>query len=170
MSRLTVALMVIAMLALASVACGQGYFGQSYDAAAYKTWQLRAGYYDLGDLGSDIGFGADYMARDWMASADYVTTSAFGDDFDIWSLSGTYLKRMAGKPGTYYGAGAGWYDLSANGDSDDSIGYHVLFGMEFGSPDQFGEPAWFAQARYVLGTDFDGGDIDGIQASVGRRF
>ncbi|MCK4324854.1 MAG: hypothetical protein KAW89_10010 [Armatimonadetes bacterium] len=169
MSRLTVALMVVAMLALTSAAFGQGYFGQAYDSDAYKAWQLRAGYYDVGDAGSDIGFGADYMARDWMASADYVTTSN-GGDLDIWSVSGTYLQRMSGRPGTYYGAGAGWYNLSENGWSDDGIGYHVLFGMEFGSPDQFGEPAWFAQARYLFGTDFGGGDVDGIQASVGRRF
>ena len=169
MSRFTVALMVVAVLAVASVACGQGYFGQAYDSAAYKAWQLRAGYYDVGDAGSDIGFGADYMARDWMASADYVTTSEGGDDLDIWSVSGTYLQRMSGRPGTYYGAGAGWYRIS-DGGSDDSFGYHILFGMEFGSPDQFGEPAWFVQARYVFGTDFDGGDIDGFQASLGRRF
>ncbi len=169
MSRLSVVLMGVAMLALASVAFGQGYYGWGYDAAAYKAWQLRAGYYDVGDAGSDIGFGADYMARDWMASADYVTTSD-GDDLDIWSVSGSYLQRMSGRPGTYYGAGAGWYNLSEDGWSDDGIGYHVLFGMEFGSPDQFGEPAWFAQARYVFGTDFDGGDIDGFQASLGRRF
>ena len=169
MSRLTVALIVVAMLALTSVAFGQGYFGQAYDSDAYKAWQLRAGYYDLGDAGSDIGFGADYMARDWMARADYVMTSVFGDDLDILSGSATSLQRMSGRPGTYYGAGAGWYRIS-NGGSDDSVGYHVLFGMEFGSPDQFGEPAWFAQARYVFGTDLDGGAIDGIQASVGRRF
>jgi len=170
MSRLTVVLMVVAMLALASVAFGQGYFGQGYDSAAYKAWQLRAGYYDLGDAGSDIGFGADYMARDWMASADYITTDDGGDNLDIWSGSATYLQRMSGRPGTYYGAGAGWYNISEDGWSDDSIGYHVLFGTEFGSPDQFGEPAWFAQARYVFGTDFGGADIDGFQASVGRRF
>ena len=169
MSRLSVVLMAVAMLALTSVVFGQGYYGWGYDAASYKAWQVRAGYYDLGDLGSDIGFGADYMARDWMASADYVTTSE-GGGLDIWSLSGTYLKRMAGKPGTYYGAGAGWYDVSEDGWSDNSMGYHVLFGTEFGSPDQFGEPAWIAQARYVFGTDFGGGDIDGFQASVGRRF
>jgi len=161
MSRFTVALMVVAVLAVASVACGQGYFGQAYDSAAYKAWQLRAGYYDVGDAGSDIGFGADYTTRDWMASADYVTTND-GDNLDIWSVSGTYLQRMSERPGTYYGAGAGWYRIS-DGGSDDSFGYH-------GSPDQFGEPAWFVQARYVFGTDFDDGDIDGFQASLGRRF
>ncbi len=169
MSRLSVALMVVAMLALTSVAFGQGYYGWGYDSAAYKAWQLRAGYYDLGDVDSDIGFGADYMARDWMASADYVMTSVSGNDLNVLSGSATYLQRMSGRPGTYYGAGAGWYRIS-NGGSDDSVGYHVLFGTEFGSPDQFGEPAWFAQARYVFGTDFGGGDIDGFQASIGRRF
>ncbi len=169
MSRFTVVLTVVVMLVLASVASGQGYFGQAYDSAAYKAWQLRAGYYDIGDLGSDIGFGADYTARDWLVSADYITTSEFGEDFNIWSASATYLQRMSGRPGTYYGAGAGWYRVS-NSESDDSLGYHVLFSTEFGPPDQFGEPAWFAQARYVFGTDFNGGDIDGFQASIGRRF
>jgi len=170
MSRPTVALMVVAMLTLASAAFGQGHYGWGYDSAAYKAWQVRAGYYDLGDLGSDIGFGADYLSRDWMASADYITTSEFGIDFDIGSASASDLQRMSGRPGTYYGAGAGWYDVSRTGWSGDSIGYHVLFGMEFGSPDQFGEPAWIAQARYVFGTDLGGGDIDGFQASLGRRF
>jgi len=119
---------------------------------------------------ASVACGQGYFGQGYDSAAyDYVTTSEDGG-LDIWSGSATYLQRMSGRPGTYYGAGAGWYNVSENGWSDDSIGYHVLFGMEFGSPDQFGEPAWFAQARYVFGTDFGDADIDGFQASVGRRF
>ena len=170
MYKLTFVVIALSVLLLGSLAYGQGYYGQSYEQQAYNAWRARAGYYDLGDAGSDLGFGVDYTSRQWLASFDYVTTEQYGEDFDIWSVSGSWLWRRPAQPGTYYGAGLGWYDVTVADESDDDIGYHVLVGTQFGSSDQFGEPAWFAEARYVLGTGFDGGDIDGFQLYIGRRF
>ncbi len=170
MHKLSVAMIVVAVLLLSGLAYGQGYYGQTYDQDAFEAWRLHAGWYDLGDAGSDIGFGADWISRDYLASFDYVSTTAMGDDINVMSLAASYLWRMENNPATYYGVGLGWYDLDANGYSDSDLGYHGVAGTEFGSPDQFGQPAWFVEARYVFGTDFGGDDIDGPRIGVGRRF
>ncbi len=170
MYKLSIAVMVVAVLLLSGLAYGQGYYGQMYDQEASEAWRAHAGWYDLGDAGSDIGFGADYISKDYLVSFDYVSTDEDGADIDVMSLSASWIWRMQEKPGTYYGAGVGWYDVDWAANSDSDLGYHVVAGTEFGSPDQFGQPAWFAEARYVFGTDFDGGDIDGARVLAGRRF
>ena len=173
MYKVSIALMALAVLLVGSFAYGQGYgyyYGQMYDEEAYEAWRAHVGYYDLGDAGSDIGFGADYTSKSYQASFDWVSTQEKGTDYDVMGLSATYLWRMEEKPGTYYGGGLGWYDVDSGTDSDSTLGYHVLVGAEFGTPDQFGEPAWFAEARYLLGTDIEGADIDGIWLLAGRRF
>lgn len=174
MYKVSIAVVALTVLLVCSLAYGQGYgyYGQMYDDDAYEAWRAHAGWYDLGDAGSDIGFGADYTTKSYQASFDMVSTDAMGVDVDLTALSATYLWRMEEKPGTYYGAGLGWYDIGWGTMSDSTLGYHVVGGTEFGNADRFGEPAWFAEARYVFGTDAPGGsgDIDGIWVVGGRRF
>ncbi len=170
MYKLSIAVMVVAVLLLSGLAYGQGYYGQMFDQDAFEAWRAHAGWYDLGDAGSDIGFGIDYITKDYLASFDYVSTNKGTADIDIMSLSASYLWRMAENPGTYYGVGLGWYDVEWAANSDSDFAYHVVAGTEFGSPDQFGEPAWFAEAKYVFGTKLTFSDIDGVRLVLGRRF
>ena len=170
MHKLSVALTIVAVLLLSGLAYGQGYYGQMYDQDAFEAWRLHAGWYDVGDAGSDLGFGADRISRDYLVSFDYVSTNKGSTDIDIMSVAASYLWRMADNPATYYGAGVGWYDVDADGFGDSDLGYHAVVGTELGSPDEFGEAAWFAEAKYVFGTKLTFSDIDGVRLVVGRRF
>lgn len=163
------------------LACTTGW-AQTFDTEEdVGTFRVKVGMFDLGEADTEFGLGADYEASNWMASADYVEVGDAG--VDLWSLSGSYLLRQRKTPGTYYGGGVGYYkaDGSAPGASvdDGSIGFHILGGMSFGEAEMDQLPPWFAEFRWVFGTDFTGdvegiggigGDYDGWKLMVGRRF
>ncbi len=171
MHRVTV-VVVVAALVLASTAA----FAQMDED--YSAFRAKLGVMELGEADVEFGLGVDYEASNWMLSLDWMEAESGPVTEEVWGLNASYLLRQDENPGTYYGAGVGYYqyDVSAPGGSadDGSIGFEVLGGLSFGEADAGQLPPWFAEFRYLLGTDFEiddtGGDIDGWKLFIGRRF
>ncbi len=192
MHRYTAVAVVVLLVLASSMGWAQMYDTADEDIGAFR---VKAGLFDLGDADSEFGFGADYEASNWMVSLDYVeledtTVQTQGGPVaasaDLWGISGAWLQRQDNNPGTYYGAGVGYYDFEASASQqgatvsvdDGSIGFELLGGMSFGDAEMGELPPWFAEFRYLLGTDFTisagdasaSGDLDGWKLMVGRRF
>ena len=115
-------------------------------------------------------------------------------DVDLMSFSYTWVQRMMDDEGmpedAYYGAGVAYYDADVDetvygtrvlasqvvdraSESDNTIGFHVVGGMEFGKADEDGRKPWFGEVRYVFGTEFDDfedADVDGLRVFLGYSF
>ena len=90
------------------------------------------------------------------------------DDTDIWAATANFIRTVAREgqhSEVYYGGGPGWYKVHGSDTERDSFGAQVLVGFTH-------ESDWFAELRYVFGTEFDWGggtsDVDGVCFSIGR--
>ncbi len=134
--------------------------------------RFRLGWADSGDAGNGLGLGFDYAARDRiLVSLNYFNL----DQADLWELQGSYLFRSKQTPEVYYGLGFGYYDAHVDVPegqeagitftrSGGSFGVHAIAGLE----DRKGR--FFGEARYLIGANTGGGDLNGIRVFVGRRF
>jgi hypothetical protein len=169
MRKLNMVVAVIAILALsagAALAQYGGSYGGMYDEDIFEGFRVHAGWAWPGDLDDEVVYGADYIWRSLLLTGNYIAADG---DIDVWTAELSYLLRGQEDPGLYYGAGGGWAWVG-NGGDDDSIIFNVVIGKEFYSPGQLGQPAWFLEARYNFGSDFDPGDIDGLRVVGGFHF
>lgn len=154
-------------------------FAQDEAAPADTSWRIRAGWFDMGDADSGLGIGVDYKfplaGQKWMAGIEWGdgeaaietevdSASAAKMSLDVWDINWNWIGEVATeKYKWYYGGGIGWYDVRWSGDSDSSFGFQIVAGAEFAKN-------WSADIRYVLGTDFDDADVDGLRFSIGYAF
>lgn len=154
-------------------------FAQDDAAPADTSWRIRAGWFDMGDADNGLGIGVDYKFplwnQKWMAgiewgdgeaaiSSEVESASARKMSLDVWDINWNWISEVASeKYKWYYGGGIGWYDVRWSGDSDSSFGFQIIAGAEFAKN-------WSADVRYVLGTDFDDADVDGLRLSIGYTF
>lgn len=186
-------LLVVAALTVSGAALAQyGYgYGEMPPDEAYEGFRVHAGWISPNDLDDDLTYGADYIWRNALLSVNLsrcATVIGTGDSsgstaVDLWSVEASYLLRGQADPGLYYGAGLGWCKAdwdspilptsispSGAGGDDDSLIWNVVLGKEFAAPEQFGEPAWFLEARYSFGSKIGEGNVDGLRVVTGYRF
>jgi len=167
--RALTAVLGIVLLLIPCLAMAQ--FGWYEEGKAQDTWGVKAGWADLGDLGSGFQAGVDYkinaFGQKWLAGLEWASGE---NDASVWDLNFNWIQDVqADAYKWYYGAGVGWYYGDCNGENKSSFGAQLLVGMDFAQ-------SWYAEARYVLATsDLDAvtaGDqkADGLRLAVGYRF
>jgi len=179
MSKVVV-LLVVLCLGLTSVAMAAGSFGYGtgYSDEAFQGFRAHLGIAWPGDLDSTMVYGGDYIWKSGLATLNFLNS----DSVDVWSLEYSYLLRGQDDPSLYYGGGIGGASASGGGSvsadalaegssSDTSLLWNIVVGKEFGGQKgEVGSNSWFLEARYNLGSDLRGGDIDGLRVVAGWRF
>jgi len=171
----TAVVLVLAAVLLPCAAMAQ-WMEPAYMEDEASIYGLRAnvGWFDMGDADTGLGIGADYLfpalGQDWMlglqwGEGEIRTSSTRTSTVDVWALDWNWIASVPApdkKYQWYYGGGIGYYRVE-NSDSEDSIGFQVLAGINFSE-------AFFGQVKYVIGTDFDDENVDGIRVSLGYKF
>jgi hypothetical protein len=161
-----VVLLVVLCLGLSSVAMAAGGYGGSYSDEAYQGFRAHLGYAWPGDLDSTIVYGGDYIWKSGLATVNVLNS----DSTSLWTVEYSYLLRGQDDPSLYYGGGVGWASAS-NGGTDTGVLWNILLGKEFGGENgEIAKNSWFLEARYNLGSDLDGLDVDGLRVVGGWRF
>jgi hypothetical protein len=132
--------------------------------------RARVGYFDLGDMGGEVGAGVDVrfglLGQKWLAGVE----AAGGTD-----MLDANVNLLMDVPlvaaDVYIGGGAGIYRVDRHGETDQCPALQGVVGISTGVADL---DDWFLEARYVLGTDFDYGkvnvdNIDGIRLTLGYQ-
>ena len=147
-----VVLLVVLCLGLSSVAMAAGSYGGSYSDEAYQGFRAHVGFAWPGDLSSTVVWGGDYIWKHGLATVNILNS----DDITLWTLEYSYLLRGQDDPSLYYGGGVGWASASGT-HTDTSVLWNLVLGKEVGGKNGvIGKNSWFAEARYNLGSDFDG--------------
>lgn len=191
MRHLMIAVLLLGLLTLGTAVFAADEYGSEYSQKAYQGVRAQVGWADPGDLDSAFIWGASYIWKNALLSANYFTSNIDEIDGDakVLSLEASYIWRCKKDPGLYYGLGYGlaradvsWDSVSASQTEDDEGGsdtqtkgmWNIVVGKEFNSPKQFGKPGMFAELRWNLGSKFsaeDGsGDIDGARLLLGWKF
>ncbi len=179
--RKTFAIVVIlGLLALGSAVFAQGGYGSEYATQAFQGPRAHVGWVDPGDVDSTVIIGASYIWQNALLSANYFksdVTNFPGVVAKMFSLEASYIWRAETDPGLYYGGGYGfaYADISGPGgpETDTTGMWNIVIGKEFNSPEEFGEPGLFVEARWNLATrlTFDvEGDINGPRVVAGWKF
>ncbi len=129
--------------------------------------RIKAGYFDMGDLGKNIGVGADVKLS--LIGFNVLAGVEAGDGADLLDLNANIIWQVPMVAfNLYYGAGPGWYRVNHSGGTQTSFGGQAVVGAEFGSK-------LFVEGRYVFLTDFNKaavgtGDVDGLHLCAGLNY
>jgi hypothetical protein len=132
--------------------------------------RARVGYFDMGDLGGNVGVGADLrfglLGQKWLAGVE-----AGGGTKMLDANVNLLMDIPLVAADAYIGGGAGIYRVDNHGGTDQCPAVQGVVGI---STKMGGLGDWFLEARYVALTDFEPSkvgisDIDGLRVTLGYQ-
>lgn len=162
------------LIAVGILAAGLAWAGPLDPAdELYEGARLHVGWVNPAHFDSTLVYGADYLWKNALVTANFFATdgevSGFDVDLTVWTIEGSYLLRPESDPGMYYGAGVGYvshaFDVVGFGSTTEgTVLYNVVLGKEFHESDRFGGGVPYVEVRYNF--DFGAASLDDIRLPV----